>query len=124
MNKAIVACVVLGGCATLAYAQDADTNATGRTSAAGRTLVVGDTLGGDRVADRAWGLTVGYDYGALSLRASHQNRHVAQIHLYDLAGNTMEAKNSILAANLRTRWGTAYAAYSANRGWGSSPLYN
>lgn len=83
-----------------------------------------DTLGGDPVADRAWGLTVGYDYGALSLRAAHQNRHVAQIHLYDLAGNTMEAKNSIVAANLRTRWGTAYAAYSANRGWGSSPLYN
>ncbi|HEX8787385.1 MAG TPA: porin [Telluria sp.] len=83
-----------------------------------------DTLGGDPVADRAWGLSVGYDYGALSLRASHQNRHVAQVHLYDLAGNTMEAKNSIVAANLRTRWGTAYAAYSANRGWGSSPLYN
>lgn len=83
-----------------------------------------DTLGGDPVADRAWGLSVGYDYGALSLRASHQNRHVAQIHLYDVAGNTMEAKNSILAANLRTPWGTAYAAYSANRGWGSSPLYN
>jgi predicted porin len=83
-----------------------------------------DTLGGDPVADRAWGLSVGYDYGVLSLRASHQNRHVAQIHLYDLAGNTMEAKNSIIAANLRTRWGTAYAAYAANRGWGSSPLYN
>lgn len=83
-----------------------------------------DTLGGDPVADRAWGLSVGYDYGALSLRASHQNRHVAQIHLYDLTGSTMEAKNSLIAANLRTRWGTAYAAYSANRGWGSSPLYN
>jgi predicted porin len=83
-----------------------------------------DTLGGDPVGDRAWGLSVGYDYGALSLRASHQNRHVAQIHMYDLAGNTMEAKNSIVAANLRTRWGTAYAAYAANRGWGSSPLYN
>jgi len=83
-----------------------------------------DTLGGDPVGDRAWGLTVGYDYGALSLRAAHQNRHVAEVHLYDLAGNTMAAKNSIVAANLRTRWGTAYAAYSANRGWGSSPLYN
>jgi predicted porin len=83
-----------------------------------------DTLGGDAMSDRAWGLTVGYDYGALSLRAAHQNRHVAEVHLYDLAGNTMAAKNSIVAANLRTRWGTAYAAYSANRGWGSSPLYN
>jgi predicted porin len=83
-----------------------------------------DTLGGDPMGDRAWGMTVGFDYGALSLRAAHQNRHVAQVHLYDLAGNNMDAKNSLIAANLRMRWGTAYAAYSANRGWGSSPLYN
>jgi predicted porin len=83
-----------------------------------------DTLGGDPMADRAWGMSIGYDYGALSLRAAHQNRHVAQVHLYDLVGNNMDAKNSLIAANLRTRWGTAYAAYSANRGWGSSPLYN
>lgn len=83
-----------------------------------------DNLGSDPQADRAWGMTIGYDYGPLSLRAARQNRHVAQIHLYDLAGNNMEAKNSLIAANLRTRWGTAYAAYSANRGWGSSPLYN
>jgi predicted porin len=83
-----------------------------------------DTLGGDPMADRAWGMTVGVDYGALSLRAAHQNRHVAQVHLYDLAGNNMDAKNSLIAANYRMRWGTAYAAYAANRGWGSSPLYN
>jgi predicted porin len=83
-----------------------------------------DTPGGDPLGDRAWGMSIGFDYGALSLRAAHQNRHVAQIHLYDLAGNNMDAKNSLIAANLRTRWGTAYAAYSANRGWGSSPLYN
>ena len=83
-----------------------------------------DTLGGDPMADRAWGMTIGFDYGPISLRAAHQNRHVAQVHLYDLAGSNMDAKNSLIAANLRTRWGTAYAAYSANRGWGSSPLYN
>jgi predicted porin len=83
-----------------------------------------DVLGNDPMADRAWGMSAGYDYGPISLRASHQNRHVAQIHFYDLAGNNMDAKNSIIAANLRTRWGTAYAAYAANRGWGSSPLYN
>ena len=83
-----------------------------------------DTLGGNPMGDRAWGMSIGYDYGTLSLRAAHQNRHVAQVHLYDLAGNNMDAKNSLIAANLRTRWGTAYAAYSANRGWGSSPLYN
>jgi len=83
-----------------------------------------DSLGGDTTGDRAWGMTVGVDMGAFSLRAAHQNRHVAQIRLYDLAGANMDAKNSLIAANLRTRWGTAYAAYAANRGWGSSPLYN
>jgi predicted porin len=83
-----------------------------------------DTLGGDPLGDRAWGMTVAADMGAFSLRAAHQNRHVAQIHLYDLAGANMDAKNSLIAANLRMRWGTAYAAYAANRGWGSSPLYN
>lgn len=83
-----------------------------------------DTLGGNVTADRAWGMTVGVDYGTFSLRAAHQNRHVAQVQLYNLAGSNMDAKNSIVAANMRTRWGTAYAAYAANRGWGSSPLYN
>jgi len=83
-----------------------------------------DTLGGNSMANRAWGMTVGVDYGSVSLRAAHQNRHVAQVQLYNLVGNNLDAKNSIVAANLRTRWGTAYAAYAANRGWGSSPLYN
>lgn len=83
-----------------------------------------DSLGGDSMGDRAWGMTVGVDMGAFSLRAAHQNRHVAQIRLYDLTGASMDAKNSLVAANLHTRWGTAYAAYAANRGWGSSPLYN
>jgi predicted porin len=83
-----------------------------------------DTLGGNTMRDRAWGMTVGVDMGVFSLRAAHQNRHVAQIRLYDLTGVNMDAKNSLLAANLRTRWGTAYAAYAANRGWGGSPLYN
>jgi predicted porin len=83
-----------------------------------------DTLGGNSMANRAWGMTVGYDIGSLSLRAAHQNRHVAQVQLYNLVGNTMDAKNSIIAANFRMRWGTAYAAFAANRGWGNSPLYN
>jgi predicted porin len=75
-------------------------------------------------ASRAWGMTVGFDLGPVTIRAAHQNRHVARIQLYDLAGNNLEAKNSILAANYRLGWGTAYAAYSVNRGWGSSPLFN
>lgn len=83
-----------------------------------------DTLGGSSMANRAWGMTVGYDLGPISFRAAHQNRHVAQVQLYNLVGSNMDAKNSIVAANYRTRWGTAYAAYAANRGWGASPLYN
>lgn len=74
--------------------------------------------------DRSWGVTFGIAYGALTLRAAHQNRHVTDIRLFDQTGVSFDAKNSIAAANYRLGWGTAYAAYSANRGWGSSPLYN
>ena len=73
---------------------------------------------------RAWGMTVGFNAGPFTLRAAHQNRNVAKITRYDQTGITMAAKNSIIAANLRLGWGTAYTAYSANRGWGSSPLFN
>jgi predicted porin len=74
--------------------------------------------------DRSWGVTVGVDYGSLTLRGAHQNRHVTNIRLFDQTGVNFDAKNSIAAANYRMGWGTAYAAYSASRGWGSSPLYN
>jgi predicted porin len=75
-------------------------------------------------ANRAWGMSLGVEMGPITLRAAHQNRHVAKVRLYDLAGNNMEAKNSLIAANMHLGWGTAYAAYSANSGWGSSPLFN
>ena len=74
--------------------------------------------------DRSWGITVGVDYGALSLRGAHQNRHVADIHPFDQTGVNFDAKNSMASANYRLAWGTVYAAYSASRGWGNSPLYN
>jgi len=73
---------------------------------------------------RAWGMSVGFSAGPFTLRAAHQNRNVAKVTRYDQVGITMAAKNSIVAANLRLGWGTAYAAYSASRGWGSSPLFN
>jgi len=73
---------------------------------------------------RAWGMSLGFSAGPLTIRAAHQNRNVAKITRYDQVGNTMAAKNSIVAANMRFGWGTAYAAYSASRGWGSSPLFN
>jgi predicted porin len=75
-------------------------------------------------ANRAWGMSLGLELGPVTLRAAHQNRHVAKVRTYDLAGNNMEARNSLIAANLHLGWGTAYAAFSANSGWGSSPLFN
>ena len=73
---------------------------------------------------RAWGMSLGFSAGPLTIRAAHQNRNVAKVTRYDQVGISMAAKNSILAANMRFGWGTAYAAYSASRGWGSSPLFN
>jgi predicted porin len=73
---------------------------------------------------RAWGMSVGFKAGPLTIRAAHQNRNVAKITRYNQVGISMAAKNSIIAANMRFGWGTAYAAYSASRGWGSSPLFN
>lgn len=73
---------------------------------------------------RAWGMTVGVNLGPLTIRAAHQNRNVAKVTRYDQVDITMAARNSILSANMRFDWGTAYTAYSANRGWGNSPLFN
>ncbi len=75
-------------------------------------------------SNRAWGMSLAYSFGPITLRAAHQNKHVAKVRLYDLAGNNMEAKNSLVAANVRFKWGTAYAAFSANSGWGTTPLFN
>lgn len=73
---------------------------------------------------RAWGMSVGINLGPLNIRAAHQNRNVAKVTRYDQVDISMAAKNSIVAANMRFNWGTAYAAYSASRGWGNSPLFN
>ncbi|MFN3792806.1 porin [Massilia sp.] len=73
---------------------------------------------------RAWGMSVGFKAGPFTIRAAHQNRNVAKVTRINPVDISMAAKNSIIAANMRFDWGTAYAAYSANRGWGSSPLFN
>lgn len=83
-----------------------------------------NNIDGNSASRRAWGMSVGFEHGPFTFRAAHQNLHVAKIHMYDQAGNRMDARNSIVAANLRLGWGTAYAAYSASRGWGNSPLFN
>lgn len=73
---------------------------------------------------RAWGMTVGFNAGPFTIRAAHQNRNVAKVTRINPVDISMAARNSIIAANMRFDWGTAYAAYSANRGWGNSPLFN
>ena len=78
----------------------------------------------NRTGNRAWGVSVGFERGPLTIRAAHQNRNVAPVAPATPMGNNLDAKNSIVAANLRLGSATAYAAFSATRGWGSSPLFN
>ncbi|MFC4932263.1 porin [Massilia sp. GCM10023247] len=75
-------------------------------------------------AGRAWGMTVGIERGPLTVRAAHQNQSAVRVQFNSKTHNDAVARNSILAANLRLGWGTAYAAYSLSRGWASSPLFN
>ena len=75
-------------------------------------------------AGRAWGMTVGVEAGPLTVRAAHQNQNAVRVQLNSKTMNDTIARNSILAANLRLGWATAYAAYSMSRGWAASPLFN
>jgi len=75
-------------------------------------------------AGRAWGMTVGVETGPLTVRAAHQNLNAVRLQLNSKTSNDTIARNSIVAANLRLGWGTAYAAYSMSRGWAGSPLFN
>lgn len=74
--------------------------------------------------NRAWGMSLGFEAGPLVLRLAHQNRAVAGAAPLTSMGNTLEAKNSIVAANVRLGVATAYAAYSVSRGHTSAPLWN
>ncbi|MET0983434.1 MAG: porin, partial [Telluria sp.] len=62
--------------------------------------------------------------GPLTVRAAHQNQSAVRVQFNSKTSNDAVARNSILAANLRLGWGTAYAAYSLSRGWAGSPLFN
>ncbi|MES2325146.1 MAG: porin [Pseudomonadota bacterium] len=73
---------------------------------------------------RAWGLSVGFQSGPVTFRVAHQNKNVIRVAPALSMGNRLDAKNTILAANVSLGLVKAYAAYSANRGWGSSPLWN
>ena len=73
---------------------------------------------------RAWGISVGVEGSLLGLHIAHQNKNVAKVAPAMPLGNRMDAKNSIIAANVNVGAAKVYAAYSANRGWGTSPLWN
>ena len=74
--------------------------------------------------NRAWGLSIGLESGPVTFRVAHQNKHVAKVNTWVPFGIRMDAKNTTVAAHVDLGRGKAYAAYSANRGWGSSPLWN
>lgn len=73
---------------------------------------------------RAWGISVGVQGGPVTLRVAHQNKNVAGVAPSMPLGNRMDAKNSIIAAHVDLGPMKAYTAYSASRGWGTSPLWN
>lgn len=73
---------------------------------------------------RAWGISVGIQGGSVTFRIAHQNKNVAKVAPSMHLGNRIDAKNSIIAAHVDLGPMKAYTAYSANRGWGSSPLWN
>jgi len=78
----------------------------------------------DALTNRAWGVSVGAQAGPVTFRVAHQNKNVAKVAPAMPLGQRSDAKNSILAANIDIGMVKAYTAYSASRGWGSSPLWN
>ncbi|MFL6659116.1 MAG: porin [Massilia sp.] len=78
----------------------------------------------DALNSRAWGMSVGLQSGPLSLRVAHQNKNVAKVAPAMPLGTRTDAKNTVIAADVDLGLVKAYTAYSANRGWGSSPLWN
>ena len=74
--------------------------------------------------NRAWGISVGVQGGPLTFRIAHQNKNVARVVPSMPLGTRMDAKNSLIAAHVDVGPMKAYAAYSASRGWGTSPLWN
>lgn len=71
--------------------------------------------------NRAYGATIGYAQGAVSLSVSHQRKD----NLIDANGTTpavdLSARNSLVAANVNFGRFTGYAAYGRSRGDGNDP---
>lgn len=89
-----------------------------------RRFTIDEGLDRRALSNRAWGISIGAEAGIFNFRLAHQNKNVTKIAPAMPLGNRMDAKNTILAANVDLGLVTAYTAYSANRGWGSSPLWN
>ncbi len=89
-----------------------------------RRLQIDEGIDRRALSNRAWGVSVGMQAGPVQFRVAHQNKNVAKVAPAMPLGNRMDAKNSILAASVDLGLVKAYTAYSANRGWGSSPLWN
>ena len=89
-----------------------------------RRFSVVDSLSRDALSNRAWGISVGLEGGPFTFRLAHQNKNVAKVAPATPLGNRIDAKNTILAADVDFGPVKAYTAYAANRGWGSSPLWN
>lgn len=89
-----------------------------------RRLNIAEGYDRDQLSNRAWGVSLGAQAGIFAFRVAHQNKNVAKVAPAMPLGNRMDAKNSILAVNVDLGLVKAYTAYSANRGWGSSPLWN
>jgi predicted porin len=76
------------------------------------------------VNNRAWGMSVGLQAGPVTFRVAHQNKNVAKVAPAMPLGLRMDAKNTTVGASVDVGMFKAYAAYSASRGLGSSPLWN
>ncbi len=74
--------------------------------------------------NRAYGVSLAADAGPFTFRVAHQSKSAVSIDRTTLLGNTGAARNSILAVNTSFFGGTAYAAFSVNRGTRSSPFWN
>jgi predicted porin len=75
-------------------------------------------------ANRAYGVSLATNAGPFTFRVAHQNKSAVSIDRTSLLGNTGASRNSILAVNTPFLGGTAYAAFSVNRGTRSSPFWN
>lgn len=96
----------------------------GLEDSAGSTVLGIANVDDEARRHRAWGITVGVEGSLFGLRVAHQNKNVARVAPAMPLGNRMDAKNSIIAATMNLGFAKLYTAYSANRGWGSSPLWN